>query len=90
MDLYNRRLIETCGQSGLDCYDLASVVPKDTSALFDDCHFNEQGARIVADRLSQYLLSRSPFAGTDPIARVGGGARGPVLPLPLKRHEAAR
>jgi lysophospholipase L1-like esterase len=91
MDLYNQRLIETCGLRGLDCYDLASVVPKDTSALFDDCHFNEQGARIVADRLSQYLLSRPPFvAGTDPIARVGTGAGGPVLSLPHKRLEAAR
>lgn len=62
LDAYNRVLLTTCRQSRLECYDLASVVPKDTSAFYDDCHFNEGGARIVANRLTDYLLSRPPFS----------------------------
>ena len=58
MNAYNQTLLDTCAQSGLECYDLASFVPKDTSALFDDCHFNENGARLVAHLLALYLHSR--------------------------------
>ncbi len=62
MDLYNQALLQTCRQNGIECYDLASVVPKNTSAFFDDCHFNENGARIVARSVAEYLLSRPPFS----------------------------
>jgi lysophospholipase L1-like esterase len=60
MDLYNQALLQTCRQNGIECYDLASAVPKNTSAFFDDCHFNENGSRIVARSLAEYLVSRPP------------------------------
>jgi len=61
MDMYNRVLLESCLQSGLECFDLAAQIPKDTSAFLDDMHFNEGGARLVARSLAQYLLSTPPF-----------------------------
>jgi len=61
MNGYNRTLLEECRRSGLECYDLASFVPKDTSAFFDHCHLNEAGSQVVADKLTEYLLSRPPF-----------------------------
>jgi len=70
MDLYNRTLLETCLQNGMECYDLAAFIPQNTSALFDDCHFNEGGARMAAELLSDYLLSRPPFLPTQSILRV--------------------
>jgi lysophospholipase L1-like esterase len=62
MDMYNHAMLDVCQQSGLECYDIASLVPKDTSAFYDEMHFNEAGARLIARELKQYLLSRPPFA----------------------------
>ena len=61
MNAYSHTLLEECRRSGLECYDLASSVPRDTSAFFDQFHFTEGGARIVAHELAAYLLSRPPF-----------------------------
>jgi len=66
MDAYNHALLDVCQQNGLECYDLASQIPKDTSALSDDVHFNEAGARLVAQSVKQYLLSKPPMAWRDP------------------------
>ena len=61
LDAYNRAMLEVCSQKGLECYDLARDIPKDTSAFFDDVHFNEGGAQMVAQSLAHYLLSRPPL-----------------------------
>lgn len=61
MAAFNRTLLDVCEQNGLECYDLASHIPKDTSAFYDDVHFNEAGARLVAQQLKEYLLARGPF-----------------------------
>lgn len=62
MDAFNRELLSVCASDGLECFDLASRIPKDTSAFYDDAHFNESGARLVADQLAGYLSSKPPFA----------------------------
>ena len=36
MDAYNDALLDVCRQEGLECYDVASAVPKDVSAFYDD------------------------------------------------------
>jgi lysophospholipase L1-like esterase len=61
MDAYNRTLLDICQQHGLECFDIASRIPKDTSAFFDEEHFNEAGARLVAQTVTDYLLSKAPF-----------------------------
>ena len=66
MSRYNNTLLDTCSRQGLECYDLAAHVPKDTSAMFDDCEYNEGGARQVANLLSSYLVSHPPALSAAP------------------------
>ncbi len=61
MDLYNKTLLDICSERSLECYDLASAVPKDLSAFYDDAHFNENGARIASDFIAEKLLGHQPF-----------------------------
>lgn len=61
MDAYNQALLSVCREDHLECYDLASSVPRDTSAFYDDCHFNTGGARLVAQFLGTRLLATPPF-----------------------------
>jgi lysophospholipase L1-like esterase len=61
MDAYNGALLDVCQHDGLECYDLASHVPKDTSAFYDGFNFNEAGAQLVAHELQRYILSKPPF-----------------------------
>ncbi len=64
IDRYNEALMAICSERHLECYDLASAIPRDTSAFFDDCHFNRAGARTVAllvsRRISAMLSKPSP------------------------------
>ena len=58
---YNGVLKDLAEERGVECIDLAAVVPKDTTVFYDDCHFNEGGARIVATALAEYLMGQKPF-----------------------------
>jgi lysophospholipase L1-like esterase len=61
MSMYNETLLDTCQKRRVECFDLASLVPKDTTAFYDDAHLNEGGAEMVAEVLAQYMLQRDPF-----------------------------
>lgn len=61
MDAYNERLREIAEKRGLDFIDLASMLPKDSTIFYDDCHFNENGSRLLAKIVVDYLLERPPF-----------------------------
>src|ERR1043166_6356455 len=63
MELYNQTLLKTCRDRGAECVDAAALVPKDTTAFYDDVHLNEGGARRLAEILSDYL-TRAGFAPT--------------------------
>jgi len=56
MDQYNQRLLAVCRQIAVRCVDLAARIPKDESAFYDDAHFNEAGARIVAATFAEEIL----------------------------------
>jgi len=58
---YNGALKDLAEERGVECMDLAAVVPKDTTVFYDDCHFNEGGARIVATALAEYLMGQKPL-----------------------------
>jgi lysophospholipase L1-like esterase len=62
MDMYNRILLDVCRQDGLECLDIAPQIPKNTSAFFDDMHFNEAGSRLVAQLVTRHLVSTPPFS----------------------------
>jgi lysophospholipase L1-like esterase len=53
---YNQTLLRICAQRRLPCLDLEPVVPRDTTAFYDDVHFNRQGAEIVASHVADFLL----------------------------------
>jgi len=51
MKQYNDLLLDVCSDRGIDCIDLANELPKDKTVFYDDVHFNESGAKQVAEIL---------------------------------------
>jgi len=62
LEAYNHTLLDVCQSNRLECFDLASRVPRDTSNFYDDFHLTEKGAGEVARALTDYVLGRAPFA----------------------------
>lgn len=62
MQRYNDLTRQICDEEGVECLDLASLVPRDLGHFYDDCHFNEAGAVTVAEAVAEYLRSRPPYA----------------------------
>ncbi len=60
MDRYNAALKRACEEVQAECIDLAAALPKDTSVFYDDVHFNESGARRVADVVAEHLSDLAP------------------------------
>jgi lysophospholipase L1-like esterase len=61
MQQYNDELLRVCDARAVLCLDLASQIPKDTSSLYDDVHFNEAGATKVARALADFLKKSHIF-----------------------------
>lgn len=61
LHLYNETTLGLCVDLGIECFDLAARVPKTTDAFYDDVHFNERGAELVAEELAAWLRARAPF-----------------------------
>ncbi|WP_046756394.1 SGNH/GDSL hydrolase family protein [Kordia jejudonensis] len=53
MEVFNERLKEICKQQNIACIDLQ--LPKTTESFYDDFHFNESGAKLTAEQLSEAL-----------------------------------
>jgi len=64
MRRYNEVLADVASRFGIECIDLAARIGGDPSLFYDDAHFNEQGARAVADILAQHMLARPPYRPT--------------------------
>jgi lysophospholipase L1-like esterase len=58
MRQYNDVTLDVCRAQAIDCIDLAGALPKDRTVFYDDVHFNESGARQVADVLFKYIDQR--------------------------------
>ena len=67
----SRRLYEVrkeiCRERNLACLDAASRLPREGRVFWDDAHFTEEGARLLAELVTDFLLSREPLAS---LARV--------------------
>jgi len=61
MKAYNDTLLRVCRERQIECLDLSSTLEKDSTVFYDDVHFNESGARKIAETLTNYLLERPPF-----------------------------
>lgn len=53
MTIFNERLISVCNETKTDYIDLK--LPKNDTIYYDDMHFNESGAEIVAEKVYQFL-----------------------------------
>ncbi len=56
-DLYNQYLIRFARKQGHDLIDLAAAMPAGTASFYDDVHFNTEGARRVANVLTDELIA---------------------------------
>lgn len=61
MQMYNDHLLNDCARLHAECFDLAGRIPRSLESFYDDMHFNELGARKVADELSSYFQAGPPF-----------------------------
>jgi len=55
MDGFNRQLLESARARGVEAFDLSAQVPKPLSVFYDDAHFTNEGARVVAGKIYEYL-----------------------------------
>ena len=59
MDKFNDRLLEVCPKNkDVLCFDLERKVPKSLEFFYDDMHFNEKGAELVAGEFAKFISSR--------------------------------
>ncbi|MCZ6596490.1 MAG: GDSL-type esterase/lipase family protein [Planctomycetota bacterium] len=63
MQLYNDVALDVARERGLDVLDLVPLVPRDGTSFYDDVHFTENGARIVAEAIAEVLLAAPPLGG---------------------------
>ena len=61
MDRYNAVVREVAEAEGVEFLAVDPVVPKDGTAYYDDVHYTEEGSRVVAAHVAEYLLARPPF-----------------------------
>ncbi len=54
--VYNTWLITAAARQGMEVCDIAPAIPPTTDYLYDDCHFNEGGARLVASLIARCML----------------------------------
>jgi len=64
MTLINGALKEFAKQDDIPVIDLAEAIPADTSAFYDDCHFNESGAKKAAAFVYSELVKLPGFTMT--------------------------
>lgn len=60
--LYNAAVAEVAAAEGLPCLTLSNQLSGDGRLFYDDVHFTEEGARVVAALVAQALATRPPFA----------------------------
>lgn len=61
LEVYNSLLKSYCRWRGAECFDLAEDFPQTPEYFYDDCHFTVKGSKIVAQRISDYLLLTPPW-----------------------------
>jgi lysophospholipase L1-like esterase len=54
MDRFNAGLVQTCDELHAGCIDLSSLNGRE-ELYYDDCHFNEAGARAVSELVFQWF-----------------------------------
>jgi lysophospholipase L1-like esterase len=63
MERYNQAMRDLAARAGIELVDLAAKLPKTTDVFYDDCHFNENGALMVAAAVAEQVRTRELRAG---------------------------
>ena len=89
MRQFNEVLLDVCHARRAECLDLAARIPKDTSIFYDDVHFTERGAQLVAEEVAKYLRGRPPLAPENAQRRPSGETVGGSSTAPPRQPEPA-
>ena len=68
-ELYNSYLIDLAIKNDVHVCDLASEISPSFEHMYDDCHFNLNGARKVSEVLSQFL---TPIVSSGEVSETKG------------------
>jgi lysophospholipase L1-like esterase len=63
MEQYNEAMCQVAAGEGIELVDLAARLSKTMETFYDDCHFNENGARLVGAALAAQVKTRKLEAG---------------------------
>ncbi len=55
--VYNRALLDVVRSQGGEACDVARILPPTTQYFFDDCHYNENGARTMAKAIQACIVA---------------------------------
>ncbi len=61
MQAYNDALLQVCRDRGVECIDLARILPQNSTMFYDDVHFTDKASLMTADILCNYLSKKKPF-----------------------------
>ena len=53
---YNNAMLDVCREEGVMCIDIDAMVPKDTSAFYDDAHLNIAGCELVSELIANRMI----------------------------------
>jgi len=59
IELFNRALQAECAAAEVPCIDLSSLSGR-IDVFYDDCHFTEVGAQLVARKIADWFLAHPP------------------------------
>lgn len=62
MARYNAVVRRVAEREGVEFLGVDAAVPRTGAMYYDDVHYTEAGSLRVAERVTEYLLSRAPFA----------------------------
>ena len=61
MQAYNDTLLQVCRTRGIECIDLAKILPQNSAIFYDDVHFTDKGSLMTADIIFEYFRKKKPF-----------------------------
>ena len=61
MQKFNDVMLSVCKERGVECIDLATMIPKNLENFYDDCHFGFHTSEHIADIVAEAIKKGPPF-----------------------------
>lgn len=52
VNMYNNRLALFCAKNHIKLIDISAILPRNTSVFYDDCHLNQNGAKLLGNYMA--------------------------------------